>query len=113
MIGRFLNWFLKHYSTSCENGEMCYVDSEDNVVEIGDILNHYSEEFIHFKLYLERDGIKIHKYVGDEVEVWDSQEFIYGLINGNGQGKLSDISPGRKEELLEKLRELAMFDNNV
>lgn len=111
MIGRFLNWLLKHYSTSCENGEMCYVDSEGNVVEIGDILNHYSEEFISFKIYLDRDGIKVYKYVGDEVEVWDSQEFIYELINGKRE--LSDISPSRQKELIEKLRELAMFDNNV
>jgi hypothetical protein len=41
IIGRFMNWFLKHYSTATIDGMFGYVNSMEQEVTIREILNHY------------------------------------------------------------------------
>lgn len=40
-LGKFLNWFLKHYSTSEKDGFMFYMDSMENEVTIKKIVEKY------------------------------------------------------------------------
>jgi hypothetical protein len=41
IIGRFMNWFLKHYSTATIDGMFGYVNSMEQEVTIREILDHY------------------------------------------------------------------------
>ncbi len=41
IIGRFMNWFLKHYSTATINGFFGYVNSLEEEVTIREILDDY------------------------------------------------------------------------
>jgi hypothetical protein len=43
-IGQFLNWFIKHYSTTNIDGFFGWADSMDKEVTIADILAHYYNE---------------------------------------------------------------------
>jgi len=40
-LGLFLNWFIKHYSTSSKEGLMFYIDSMENEVSIKQIVDEY------------------------------------------------------------------------
>lgn len=40
-LGLFLNWFIKHYSTSSNAGLMFYMDSMENEVSIKQIVDAY------------------------------------------------------------------------
>lgn len=40
-LGIFLNWFIKHYSTSSKEGLMFYMDSMENEVSIKQIVDKY------------------------------------------------------------------------
>ena len=41
IIGRFMNWFLKHYSTATIDGMFGYVNSMEQEVTIREILDDY------------------------------------------------------------------------
>ena len=41
IIGRFMNWFLKHYSTATIDGMFGYVNSMEEEVTIREILDEY------------------------------------------------------------------------
>ena len=41
IIGRFMNWFLKHYSTATIDGMFGYVNSMEQEVTIKEILDDY------------------------------------------------------------------------
>lgn len=40
-LGLFLNWFIKHYSTSSNAGLMFYIDSMEKEVSIKQIVDEY------------------------------------------------------------------------
>jgi hypothetical protein len=40
-LGQFLNWFIKHYSTSEKDGLFFYMDSLEKEVSIKEIVEHY------------------------------------------------------------------------
>ena len=40
-LGLFLNWFIKHYSTSEKDGLFFYMDSLEKEVSIKEIVEHY------------------------------------------------------------------------
>lgn len=40
-LGLFLNWFIKHYSTSSKAGLMFYMDSMEKEVSIKQIVDEY------------------------------------------------------------------------
>lgn len=40
-LGLFLNWFIKHYSTSSNAGLMFYMDSMEKEVSIREIVDKY------------------------------------------------------------------------
>lgn len=40
-LGLFLNWFIKHYSTSSKEGLMFYMDSMEKEVSIKQIVDAY------------------------------------------------------------------------
>ena len=40
-LGLFLNWFLKHYSTACEDGFFYYMNSMEKEVSIREIVDEY------------------------------------------------------------------------
>lgn len=40
-LGLFLNWFIKHYSTSSKEGLMYYIDSMEKEVRIKEIVENY------------------------------------------------------------------------
>lgn len=40
-LGLFLNWFIKHYSTSSKEGLMFYMDSMEKEVSIREIVEEY------------------------------------------------------------------------
>lgn len=40
-LGLFLNWFIKHYSTSSKAGMMYYMDSMEKEVSIREIVDAY------------------------------------------------------------------------
>lgn len=43
-LGLFLNWFIKHYSTSSKEGLMFYMDSMEKQVSIKEIVDQYLEK---------------------------------------------------------------------
>jgi len=40
-LGQFLNWFIKHYSTSEKDGLFFYMNSMEKEVSIKEIVKHY------------------------------------------------------------------------
>lgn len=40
-LGLFLNWLIKHYSTSSKEGLMFYMDSMEKEVSIREIVDEY------------------------------------------------------------------------
>lgn len=40
---QFMNWFLRHYSTSVEGGMLGYVDSMGKPISLAEILSHYKQ----------------------------------------------------------------------